>query len=284
MEHLEKTYSGKVRDLYAIGDKYLLVVASDRLSAFDVVFPDPIPGKGAILTQMSNCWFTFFKEDIATQVVDLALEKIIVSSNEDLKDRSIIVKKLRPIKIEAVTRGYLAGGGWKEYQQKGSVSGVKLPSGLKQAEKLPEPIFTPSTKAEVGAHDQAISMAEAALIIGEKWAETIKEKSLQLYQKAAAYAKARGIIIADTKFEFGLDENGILTLMDEVLTPDSSRFWDEKSYRVGEEPLSFDKQYVRNWLEAIHWNKKPPAPRLPKEVVEETQKRYRTIFTLLFGT
>lgn len=233
---------------------------------------------------MSNCWFTFFKEDIATQVVDLALEKIIVSPNEDLKDRSIIVKKLRPIKIEAVTRGYLAGGGWKEYQQKGSVSGVKLPSGLKQAEKLPEPIFTPSTKAEVGAHDQAISMAEAALIIGEKWAETIKEKSLQLYQKAAAYAKARGIIIADTKFEFGLDENGILTLMDEVLTPDSSRFWDEKSYRVGEEPLSFDKQYVRNWLEAIHWNKKPPAPRLPKEVVEETQKRYRTIFTLLFGT
>ena len=161
---------------------------------------------------------------------------------------------------------------------------MKLPSGLKQAEKLPEPIFTPSTKAEVGAHDQAISMAEAALIIGEKWAETIKEKSLQLYQKAAAYAKARGIIIADTKFEFGLDENGILTLMDEVLTPDSSRFWDEKSYRVGEEPLSFDKQYVRNWLEAIHWNKKPPAPRLPKEVVEETQKRYRTIFTLLFGT
>ncbi len=282
MEQLEKIYSGKVRDLYAINDKYLLMVASDRLSAFDVVFPDPIPDKGAILTQMSNRWFAFFKDDIATQVTDMILEDIIAHPSEDLKNRSVIIKKLKPVKIEAVVRGYLAGGGWKEYQEKGTVSGVKLPSGLKQAEKLPKPIFTPSTKAEVGEHDQAISMKEAALIVGEECAKAIKEKSLQLYQKATVYAKARGIVIADTKFEFGLDENGTLTLMDEVLTPDSSRFWDEESYRVGEEPFSLDKQYVRNWLESIHWDKNPPAPKLPQEVVKETQQRYRTIFTRLF--
>ncbi|QRN41670.1 MAG: phosphoribosylaminoimidazolesuccinocarboxamide synthase [Neisseriaceae bacterium] len=280
---LEKVYSGKVRDLYQIDEKRLLMVATDRLSAFDVVFDDMIPGKGEILTQMSNSWFSFFQEDIPNHFTGESVYNILSEEQAKLfEKRAVVIKKLTPVKVEAVVRGYIAGGGWKEYQQTGMISGIHLSKGLKLAQELPEVIFTPSTKAEVGDHDESIDFQTMSNLIGVDLAKEISTRSVQLYQKASEYAKTKGIIIADTKFEFGIDENGVLTLMDEVLTPDSSRFWDINTYRVGQEPLSFDKQYIRNWLESIDWNKKPPTPQLPKEIVEQTQKRYQKIYDLLF--
>ena len=276
---------GKVRDIYDIDDKHLLIVTTDRLSAFDVVLPDPIPGKGVILTKMSNFWFARVRTTIPNQLTDLSLDKIIKDPAErkQVEGRSIIVKKLKPLPIEAVVRGYLVGSGWKEYQASGTVCGIKLPSGLKEADCLPEPLFTPSTKAEAGHHDKNISFDQAAELLGKDMAEKVKNASMTIYKECAAYALTRGIIIADTKFEFGLDDNGTLTLIDEVLTPDSSRFWPAESYKPGANPPSYDKQYVRDYLETLGWNKKPPAPKLPPEVINKTAEKYREALTKLTG-
>ena len=276
---------GKVRDIYDIDDKHLLIVTTDRLSAFDVVLPDPIPGKGEILTKMSNFWFARVRTTIPNQLTDLSLDKIIKDPAErkQVEGRSIIVKKLKPLPIEAVVRGYLVGSGWKEYQASGTVCGIKLPSGLKEADCLPEPLFTPSTKAEAGHHDKNISFDQAAELLGKDMAEKVKNASMTIYKECAAYALTRGIIIADTKFEFGLDDNGTLTLIDEVLTPDSSRFWPAESYKPGANPPSYDKQYVRDYLETLGWNKKPPAPKLPPEVINKTAEKYREALTKLTG-
>lgn len=284
MIDLPKVYSGKVRDLYEVDDDHLLMVATDRLSAFDVVFTDLIPGKGKILTQMSNCWFAFFGNRMPNHLSDLMLDDVLPEKEvQAIAQRAVVVKKLQPVKIEAVVRGYLAGGGWKEYQAKGSISEITLPAGLQRASALPQALFTPSTKAGVGTHDEQISFAKAAHLIGTDLAEQIRDLSIGLYMQAASYAKECGIIIADSKFEFGLDKNGVLVLMDEVLTPDSSRFWPLKEYTPGQEQISFDKQFVRNWLEKQHWDKKPPAPRLPAEVISRTQALYQEIFFRLFN-
>ena len=276
---------GKVRDIYDVDDKHLLIVTTDRLSAFDVVLPDPIPGKGEILTKMSNFWFARVRTTIPNQLTDLSLDKIIKDPAErkQVEGRAIIVKKLKPLPVEAVVRGYLVGSGWKEYKTSGTVCGIKLPSGLKEADRLPEPLFTPSTKADVGQHDENISFDQVVELLGKNMAEKVKNASLTIYKECAAYALTRGIIIADTKFEFGLDENGTLTLIDEVLTPDSSRFWPADSYKPGANPPSYDKQYVRDYLETLGWNKKPPAPKLPPEVIAKTAEKYREALTKLTG-
>lgn len=276
---------GKVRDIYDVDDKHLLIVTTDRLSAFDVVLPDPIPGKGEILTKMSNFWFARVRTTIPNQLTDLSLDKIIKDPTErkQVEGRAIIVKKLKPLPVEAVVRGYLVGSGWKEYKTSGTVCGIKLPSGLKEADRLPEPLFTPSTKAEAGHHDENISFDQTVELLGKDMAEKVKNASLTIYKECAAYALRRGIIIADTKFEFGLDENGTLTLIDEVLTPDSSRFWPADSYKPGANPPSYDKQFVRDYLETLGWNKKPPAPRLPPEVINKTAEKYREALTKLTG-
>ncbi|MDH5513483.1 MAG: phosphoribosylaminoimidazolesuccinocarboxamide synthase [Gammaproteobacteria bacterium] len=276
---------GKVRDIYDVDDRHLLIITTDRLSAFDVVLPDPIPGKGAVLTAMSNFWFRRIGSTIPSQVTGLSLDKVIKDPAErrQAEGRSVIVKKLKPLPVEAVVRGYLAGSGWKEYQATGKVCGIKLPAGMKEAERLPEPLFTPSTKAEAGQHDENISFEQAAQLLGKDMAEKVKNASLAIYKECAAFALTRGIIIADTKFEFGLDENGTLTLIDEVLTPDSSRFWPADSYRPGASPPSYDKQYVRDYLESLGWNKKPPAPKLPPEVIAKTAEKYREALRRLTG-
>jgi phosphoribosylaminoimidazole-succinocarboxamide synthase len=276
---------GKVRDIYDVDDKHLLIVTTDRLSAFDVVLPDPIPGKGAVLTEMSNFWFARVRATIPSQLTDLSLDKIIKDPAErkQVEGRAIIVKKLKPLPVEAIVRGYLVGSGWKEYKTLGTVCGIKLPPGLKEADRLPEPLFTPSTKADVGQHDENISFDQAVELLGKDMAEKVKNASLTIYKECAAYALTRGIIIADTKFEFGLDENGTLTLIDEVLTPDSSRFWPADSYKPGANPPSYDKQYVRDYLETLGWNKKPPAPKLPPEVINKTAEKYREALTKLTG-
>ncbi|HEY5682947.1 MAG TPA: phosphoribosylaminoimidazolesuccinocarboxamide synthase [Sulfuricaulis sp.] len=276
---------GKVRDIYDVDDKHLLIVTTDRLSAFDVVLPDPIPGKGEILTKMSNFWFARVRTTIPNQLTDLSLDKIIKDPTErkQVEGRAIIVKKLKPLPVEAVVRGYLVGSGWKEYKTSGTVCGIKLPSGLKEADRLPEPLFTPSTKAEAGHHDENISFDQTVELLGKDMAEKVKNASLTIYKECAAYALRRGIIIADTKFEFGLDENGTLTLIDEVLTPDSSRFWPADSYKPGANPPSYDKQFVRDYLETLGWNKKPPAPKLPPEVINKTAEKYREALTKLTG-
>ncbi|HEU5337662.1 MAG TPA: phosphoribosylaminoimidazolesuccinocarboxamide synthase [Sulfuricaulis sp.] len=276
---------GKVRDIYDVDDKHLLIVTTDRLSAFDVVLPNPIPGKGEILTKMSNFWFARVRTTIPNQLTDLSLDKIIKDPAErkQVEGRAIIVKKLKPLPVEAVVRGYLVGSGWKEYKTSGTVCGIKLPSGLKEADRLPEPLFTPSTKADVGQHDENISFDQVVELLGKNMAEKVKNASLTIYKECAAYALTRGIIIADTKFEFGLDENGTLTLIDEVLTPDSSRFWPADSYKPGANPPSYDKQYVRDYLETLGWNKKPPAPKLPPEVIAKTAEKYREALTKLTG-
>ena len=274
---------GKVRDNYAVGDDRLLMVASDRISAFDVVMGEPIPGKGALLTRMALFWFDHLAHIVPNHLTGQAPENV-VSPDEvaQVQGRSMLVRRLRPLPIEAVVRGYLAGSGWKEYGQTGTVCGVALPSGLGNAARLPEPIFTPATKAEAGAHDENIRFDQAAALIGPALAERVREVSLRLYTEAAAYALARGIVIADTKFEFGLDEAGTLVLMDEVLTPDSSRFWPldgwAEAAREGRNPPSFDKQYLRDWLEQAQvggrpWDKQAPAPALPAEVVQATAER-----------
>jgi phosphoribosylaminoimidazole-succinocarboxamide synthase len=285
LKSLRLRHRGKVRDIYDIDDKHMLIVTTDRLSAFDVVLPDPIPDKGAVLTALSNFWFARTRHIIPNHLADLPLEKALKDPAEraQVEGRAIVVKKLKALPVEAIVRGYLAGSGWKEYQKSGLVCGIKLPAGLKEAEKLPEPIFTPSTKAEVGSHDENISFEKAAGLLGRDLAEQVKKASLTLYQECAEYALTRGIIIADTKFEFGLDGQGTLTLIDEVLTPDSSRFWPADSYRPGANPPSFDKQYVRDWLEASGWNKRTPAPKLPPEVIAKTAQKYREALARLTG-
>lgn len=267
---------GKVRDVYAVGDDHLLIVASDRLSAFDVILPDAIPGKGRVLTALSNFWFDRFAGEIANHRADIALEDILTTEEvAQVASRSMVVRKLRALPVEAVARGYIIGSGWKDYQASGRVSGIALPAGLSQAEQLPEAIFTPSTKAEAGDHDEAIDYDAVVSLIGEAQARQVREATLSIYERAAAYARERGIIIADTKFEFGLDADGELVLIDEVLTPDSSRFWPEDAYAVGTSPPSFDKQYVRDYLETLDWDKTAPGPRLPDEVIENTAAKYR---------
>ncbi|PPE70236.1 phosphoribosylaminoimidazolesuccinocarboxamide synthase [Caldimonas thermodepolymerans] len=278
---------GKVRDNYAVGDDRILMVASDRLSAFDVVMGEPIPGKGALLTQMALFWFDKLAGIVPNHLTGEAPESVVAPDEvEQVRGRSMLVKRLKPLPVEAVVRGYLAGSGWKEYQQSGAVCGVALPPGLKNASKLPEPIFTPATKAEVGEHDENISFERMVAIVGRDLAEQVRDVSIRLYRTAAEYALTRGIIIADTKFEFGLDEQGRLTLMDEVLTPDSSRFWPVEGYQEGINPPSYDKQFVRDWLEQAQvdgkpWNKQAPAPALPADVIEKTAAKYREALTRL---
>jgi phosphoribosylaminoimidazole-succinocarboxamide synthase len=280
---------GKVRDNYTVGDDRLLMVASDRLSAFDVVMGEPIPGKGELLTTMALFWFGKLGHVVPNHLTGEAPESVVAADERDqVRGRSMLVKRLKPLPIEAVVRGYLAGSGWKEYQQNQSVCGVALPAGLKNASKLPEPIFTPATKAEAGAHDENISFDQAAALIGPELAARVRDVSIRLYSEAAAYALGKGIIIADTKFEFGLDAHGTLTLMDEVLTPDSSRYWPAESYREGSNPPSYDKQFVRDWLETARvngqpWNKTAPAPTLPTEVIAQTAAKYQEALQRLTG-
>ncbi|MCY4209447.1 MAG: phosphoribosylaminoimidazolesuccinocarboxamide synthase [Gammaproteobacteria bacterium] len=268
---------GKVRDIYTVDADHLLIVTSDRISAFDVVLPDPIPGKGRVLTTVSNFWFARTQQLVANHLTDRGLDSIGLSADEarQLAGRAIVVKRLSPLPVEAIVRGYIIGSGWKDYQRTGAVCGIELPAGLQQAQQLPEPIFTPSTKAAAGAHDENISFAQAVELLGPDLADKVRRLSLTIYQQAAQYAAQRGIIIADTKLEFGLDANGELYLIDEVLTPDSSRFWPADSYRVGISPPSFDKQYLRDYLETQDWNKQAPGPALPQEVIEQTAAKYR---------
>jgi phosphoribosylaminoimidazole-succinocarboxamide synthase len=283
---LKLRHRGKVRDIYDIDDRLMLIVTTDRLSAFDVVMSDPIPGKGAILTAMSQFWFNRTRALIPNQLTDIPLAQVVKDPAErpPLEGRAVVVRKLKALPVEAIVRGYLVGSGWKEYQQTGTVCGIKLPAGLKLADKLPEPIFTPSTKAAAGQHDENISFEAAATLLGGDVATRVRDATLSIYKECAAYARTRGIIIADTKFEFGLDENGTLTLIDEVLTPDSSRFWPADQYQPGSNPPSFDKQYVRDWLEASGWNKQAPAPKLPAEVIARTAEKYQKALRRLTGS
>jgi phosphoribosylaminoimidazole-succinocarboxamide synthase len=275
---------GKVRDIYDIDADKMLIVTTDRLSAFDVVLPTAIPGKGAVLTQVANFWFDRLSGIIPNHLTGID-PATVVSADEKVQvvGRGIVVRKLKPLPIEAVVRGYIVGGGWKEYQQTGAVCGIPLPAGLQEASRLPEPIFTPSTKAEVGAHDENITFEKASELLGAELAAKVRDVAIRLYQAAAEFALTKGIIIADTKFEFGLDADGKLYLIDEALTPDSSRFWPADQYRVGSNPPSFDKQYVRDWLEASGWNKKAPAPELPAEVAAKTGEKYREALKQLTG-
>ena len=267
---------GKVRDIYDVDADHLLIVTTDRLSAFDVVLPNPIEGKGEVLTAVSNFWFEKLKHIVPNQLTGIAPEGVVKPEEQDqVKGRSLVVKKLKPLPIEAIVRGYLVGSGWKEYQKSQSVCSIPLPGGLVEADKLPEPLFTPSTKAEIGAHDENISLEKAEELIGKELAAKVSDVAIRLYKEAADYALTRGIIIADTKFEFGLDEAGTLYLIDEALTPDSSRFWPADQYKPGSNPPSYDKQYVRDWLESVGWNKKPPAPELPADVAAKTTEKYR---------
>ena len=276
---------GKVRDMYAVGDDRLLIVTTDRLSAFDVVLPDPIPGKGEVLNEMSNFWFGKLGHIVANHLDGLTPEKVVKDNVEaaQVKGRSVVVRKLKPLPIEAVVRGYLIGSGWKDYQKTGAVCGIPLPKGLKQADKLPEVLFTPATKAVAGAHDENISFARVEKMVGKALAAKVRDLSVRLYLEAADYARERGIIIADTKFEFGTDDKGNLVLIDEALTADSSRFWPAEEYRPGSSPPSFDKQYVRDYLETLDWNKTPPAPRLPPQVIAKTSEKYREALQRLTG-
>ena len=279
---LKKIYSGKVRDLYEIDDKRMLMVASDRLSAFDVILDDPIPHKGEILTQISNFWFNKLSHIMPNHFTgDSVFDVLPEEEAKAIKHRAVVCKRLTPVKIESIVRGYLTGSGLKDYQKTGTICGLELPKGLVEASKLPEPIFTPSSKAEVGDHDINISYAECEQQIGAALAAKVKESALALYTEAAKYALTKGIIICDTKFEFGLDENGTLTLMDEVLTPDSSRFWSVNTYQEGTTPPSFDKQFSRDWLEQSGWNKQAPAPKIPDEVIKKTVEKYQEALNLL---
>ncbi|KES10082.1 Phosphoribosylaminoimidazolesuccinocarboxamide (SAICAR) synthase [Snodgrassella alvi SCGC AB-598-O11] len=281
---LEKIYSGKVRDLYAIDEKRMLMVATDRLSAFDVILPEPITGKGEILTQISNFWFKKLQHIMPNHFTGETVYDVLPRQQADkIAKRAVVVKKLSPLKIEAIVRGYLSGSGWRDYQKTGAVCGIKLPAGLREAEQLPEVIFTPSSKAAVGDHDENISLSQCASLLGEELTEQVSAKAIKLYSEAADYARSKGIIIADTKFEFGLDENGVLTLMDEVLTPDSSRFWSVDSYQVGSNPPSFDKQFIRDWLVESGWNKQPPAPHIPADIIAKTLAKYEEALHLIAG-
>ncbi|KPK11880.1 MAG: phosphoribosylaminoimidazole-succinocarboxamide synthase [Acidithiobacillales bacterium SG8_45] len=277
IQSLPLIHKGKVRDIYEVDASHMLIVTTDRLSAFDVVLPTPIPGKGAILTATSNFWFDFFKDTVPNHLAGISLADVLTDAAElaEVQGRGIVVKRLKALPIEAIVRGYLIGSGWKDYQKTGSVCGISLPEGLQMADKLPEAIYTPSTKADVGEHDENIDFAKTIELLGKELAETVRDVSLKLYTEAAEYARKRGIIIADTKFEFGLDDDGKLILIDEALTPDSSRFWPADQYQVGISPPSFDKQYVRDYLETLDWDKTAPGPELPAEVVEQTAAKYR---------
>jgi phosphoribosylaminoimidazole-succinocarboxamide synthase len=275
---------GKVRDNYAVGADKMLIVTTDRLSAFDVILPDPIPGKGEVLTAVADFWFKKLGHIIPNQITGIDPETVVApNEREQVRGRAIVVKRLKPLPIEAVVRGYLIGSGWKDYQATGKVCGIGLPAGLQMAQQLPEPLFTPSTKAELGTHDENIDYATVEKTIGPALAAQVRDAALRLYSEAAAYARTRGIIIADTKFEFGLDSAGLLYLIDEVLTPDSSRFWPADTYKVGTSPASFDKQFVRDYLETLDWNKQAPGPKLPAEILAKTTAKYREALTRLTG-
>lgn len=281
---LKFLHRGKVRDLYAVGDDKLLVIQTDRLSAFDVILPDPIPGKGSVLTTLSNFWFARLAHVISNHLTGIAPESVVAPGERDqVAGRAMVVKRLKPLMVEAVVRGYVIGSGWSDYQKDGAICGIKLPAGLKQAEKLPQPIFTPASKAPAGQHDENITYAEVEKIVGAALAAQVRDISIRLYTEAADYARSKGIVIADTKFEFGTDDNGRLYLIDEALTPDSSRFWPADQYRTGISPPSFDKQFVRDWLETQPWDKKHPAPRLPPDVLAKTSEKYREALRLLTG-
>jgi len=277
IQSLPFVHRGKVRDIYAVDDDKLLIVQTDRLSAFDVILPDPIPGKGKLLTALSAFWFEKLAHVIPNHLTGIAPESIVAASErEQVQGRAFVIRKLKPLPVEAIVRGYIVGSGWKDYQATDAICGIQLPSGLKQAEKIPGgAIFTPSTKAQAGLHDENIAVSEVEKQIGKELTTKVKEKSIQLYTEAADYAAQRGIIIADTKFEFGLDDAGELYLIDEILTPDSSRFWPIDHYQTGISPPSYDKQFVRDWLETQDWNKKPPAPRLPENVIRQTMEKYQ---------
>jgi len=277
LTHLPLIQRGKVRDIYDIDEQHMLIVATDRLSAFDVILPTPIPDKGQILTQVSNFWFNFTQNIVPNHLTTRTLGTILTDALEyqALKDRAVIVKKFKPLPIEAIVRGYIIGSGWKDYQKTGAICGIQLPDNLQQAEKLPHAIYTPSTKAAVGEHDENIDFAKTVELVGQDLAEKVRDISLQIYQQASEYALQHGIIIADTKLEFGIDEDNNIVLIDEVLTPDSSRFWDVNTYQIGTSPASFDKQFVRDYLETLNWDKTPPAPILPKEIITKTTAKYR---------
>jgi phosphoribosylaminoimidazole-succinocarboxamide synthase len=284
LKSLKRIGRGKVRDIYAVNDDKMMIVVSDRLSAFDVVLPDPIPDKGRVLTELANFWFSRLGHIVPNHLTGIDPESVVrdAADKAQVRGRAVVVKKLQPLPIEAVVRGYLIGSGWKDYQKTGAVCGIRLPAGLKQAEKLPAPIFTPATKAASG-HDENISFERMCELVGKPLAERVRELSIRLYREAADFAASRGILIADTKFEFGTDENGNLVLIDEVLTADSSRFWPADQYAVGGSPPSYDKQFVRDYLETLDWDKTPPAPRLPPEVIARTSAKYREALERLTG-
>ena len=282
LESLHLLHRGKVRDIYAVDAERLLIVQTDRLSAFDVILPTPVPGKGRLLTSMSNFWFRKLAHVIPNHLLDTPPESLVDAADRaQVVGRAFVARRLKPLPVEAIVRGYLAGSGWKDYRDTGMICGIALPAGLQEAARLPQPIFTPSTKAAIGTHDENIGFPEMQRLIGADLAALVREKTIQLYSEAAAYAATRGIIIADTKFEFGLDNAGKLYLIDEALTPDSSRFWPKEGYRTGISPPSFDKQFVRDWLEAQKWNKQPPAPALPPDVAEKTAAKYEEALRLL---
>ena len=284
IKSLPLVYRGKVRECYAVGEDKLLLIATDRISAFDVILSVPIPKKGKVLTALTNFWFEKLAEGMPTQLTGIDPETVVAEDErEQVRGRAMVVKRLKPILIECVARGYIIGGGWKDYQATGCVCGIKLPEGLKQAEKLPEPIFTPAAKAEVGTHDENISFEKVVELYGESIATQLRDLTISLYKKAADFAAPKGIIIADTKFEFGLDENGQVCLMDEVLTPDSSRFWPAESYEVGMSPSSYDKRFIRDLRETQTWDKTPPAPVPPAEIIEKTAAKYREALVKLSG-
>lgn len=285
LPHLKLLNRGKVRDIYEIDADHLLIVTSDRLSAFDVVLPQPIPGKGEVLTRVANFWFQRTRDLIPNHLSDIPLEEVVPDAalRAQLGDRAIVVRRLKPLPVEAIARGYLIGSGWKDYQKTGGVCGIPLPTGLRQADQLPEAIFTPSTKAEIGEHDENISFEQTVDLLGRELAEQVRDITLEIYTSCAAYAREKGIIIADTKMEFGQDESGTLYLIDEVLTPDSSRFWPADEYRPDSSPPSFDKQYVRDYLETLDWDKTAPGPELPAEVIAKTAEKYREAERQLTG-
>ena len=285
ISHLELIHRGKVRDVYNVNEEHLLIVASDRLSAFDVVLPQPIPGKGEVLTRVANFWFKRTAGLVQNHLSDLTIADVVPDTEQQhlLRERAVVTRKLKPLPVEAIARGYLIGSGWKDYQATGSLCGITLPEGLRQADQLPEAIFTPSTKAQTGNHDENISYQDAENLLGNDIAARVRDLTLEIYTASAAYARERGIIIADTKFEFGLDDDGELYLIDEILTPDSSRFWPADQYAPGSSPPSFDKQFVRDYLETLDWDKTAPGPELPPEIIRRTAEKYAQAEKILTG-
>jgi phosphoribosylaminoimidazole-succinocarboxamide synthase len=282
LKSLPFLHRGKVRDIYAVGADRLLVIQTDRLSAFDVILPTPVPGKGRVLTAMSNFWFKRLAHVLPNHLLDVAPESVVSAEDAyQVAQRAMVVRRLQPLPVEAIVRGYIAGSGWKDYQKTRAICAIALPAGMKEAQKLPRPIFTPSTKAAIGAHDENIAFEQVEQLIGKALAAQVRDKAIELYSEAAEYAATRDIIIADTKFEFGLDASGKLYLIDEALTPDSSRFWPKSAYRVGTSPPSFDKQFVRDWLETQQWDKRPPAPALPPDILARTAAKYEEALRLL---